>query len=65
MKEYDCTQMDEIANLVCEIRENLLFEFDDAGIAPISEQHYLAGLASLELAVRSFKIAHLHQLKGE
>ena len=64
-KRYNCTTIDEIAEKIEETRLDLLFQFEDAGMAPIAEQHYLAAIANLDQAVRSFKLSHLHQMKGE
>lgn len=63
--DYNCNDIDKISSMVEELKDDLLFSFDDAGMAPIAEQHYLAGIAALEQAVRSFKLSHLHQMKRE
>lgn len=64
-KELNCYSLDKMAKYIEEVKADFLFSFDEDGMAPIATQHYLASLASLEMAVRSLKIAHLHQLKGE
>ena len=64
-KEWTCHSLDSMATTLEEIKDNFLFEMDEDGMAPIATQHYLASLGHLELAIRSLKIAHFHQMKGE
>lgn len=64
-KELNCYSLEKMANYIEEIKGDFLFSFDEDGMATIATQHYMASLASLEQAIRSLKIAHYHQLKGE
>ena len=47
-----------------ELRIAALCDIDEAGGDPFAIQHFLAALAQLEAAQRSFTLAGLHQARG-
>lgn len=64
-REWSCKDLNSMAQFMGKIKGDFLFGMDEDGMAPIATQHYLAALGHLELAIRSLKIAHFHQIKGE
>lgn len=64
-KEYTVHDLDEINIKIEKFREDLLFSFEDAGMSPLAEQHFLQSLSFLECAQREMKISDYHQMKGE
>lgn len=57
----------KIAKQTEDLRVRLLFneEEDEAALAPISEQHFLLGMAALENAHRFFKLSAIYQERKE
>ena len=65
MKDYCVHDFQKISDIISEIRDDLIFNFEAAGISPIAEQQFLVALSLLEQASRSIKIADYYQMKGE
>jgi hypothetical protein len=46
------------------LRNQYLFDIDEAGADPVAEQHYLTALATLEVARQHFALARLFQTRA-
>lgn len=62
--ELGCNDLEKIYDMISELRSDLIFGFDSAGIEGLAEMHFLAALASLESASISMKLAQIHQMRA-
>lgn len=60
------TEIEEFAKKIESLRGDMLFgDADLKLLGPMSEQHFLAAIAQLELAERYLKIAHYQRMRGD
>ncbi len=57
--------LEELAKRVEQMRVNMLFDFDEKTLGPMSEQFFLLALVALEAAYRNLTIAKYHQMRGD
>ncbi len=57
--------LDLIAQSVKELRHNILISYEEAGTDAVAEAHLLSGLAELEKATQTMKLALLAQRRAE
>lgn len=63
-KELNSNHLEEISEMVGDLRHDLLFSFDEAGMEAVAEQHFLAAISFLEQAQIQVKLAHIHQMRA-
>ena len=59
--DLTCDDFDTLAETISNLREDLLFSFEEAGTAPKAEIYYLQALNALETAANNLKLASLDQ----
>jgi len=63
-QEFTPQHFGVMAELVTDIGQTLLFQYEEAGVDPIAEQLFLEALAHLELTATSLKKAEIFQMRG-
>lgn len=61
MKDLNYQDFALCAELIETLREDILFAFDEEKATPLAVAHLLQGLAQLETASQSFRIAEIVQ----
>ncbi len=60
-----CHRLNLITQAVKELRHNIVISYEESGTDPMAEAHLLSGLAELEKAYTSMKLALLTQRRAE
>lgn len=61
--QLDCRHLENIAKAIQDLREDLLFEYESAGMAPMAESQFMKALSFLELAEQEIRLANYHQIR--
>lgn len=56
--------LQQLAPMIEQLRHRLLFDFDETGLEPVAEQHFLASIALLDTAQRHMTLANLSQMNA-
>lgn len=63
--DLSCHDFEKMFQFIQELHELLLFDYEDAGAAPMANQQFMMAIDQLKITMGHMKMADYHQTKGE